>query len=89
MAMGARPFDILSLLMRRSGVLVLAGVAAGVALTIPLGHWLSALLSGSHSFGAITIAASGILLAAVAMFATYLPARRAAAVQPMTALRTE
>ena len=89
MAMGARPRDILSLLMRRSGVLVLVGVAAGVALTIPLGRWLSALLAGSHSFGALTIAASGILLAGVAMFATYLPARRAASVQPMTALRAE
>jgi putative ABC transport system permease protein len=89
MAMGARPRDILSLLMRRSGVLVLLGVAAGVALTIPLGRWLSALLAGSHNFEALTIAASGILLAGVAMLATYLPARRAASVQPMTALRTE
>ncbi len=89
MAMGARPRDILSLLMRRSGVLVLLGVAAGVALTVPLGRWLSALLAGSHNFGALTIAASGILLAGVAMFATYLPARRAASVQPMVALRTE
>jgi len=89
MAMGARPLDILSLLMRRSGILVLLGVAAGVALTIPLGSWMSALLAGAHNFGAMTIAASGILLAAVAMFATYLPARRAASVQPMTALRTE
>ena len=89
MAMGARPHDILSLLMRRSGLLVLVGVAAGVALTIPLGRWLSALLAGSHTFGALTIAASAILLAAVAMFATYLPARRAASVEPMAALRTE
>ena len=89
MAMGARPFDILSLLMRRSGLLILLGVTGGVALTIPLGRWLSTLLTGSHSFGALTIAASAILLAAVAMFATYLPARRAASVQPMTALRTE
>ncbi len=89
MAMGARPYDILSLLMRRSGLLVLLGVAAGVVLTIPLGRWMSALLAGSHNFGALTIAASGILLAGVAMFATYLPARRAASVQPMTALRTE
>lgn len=89
MAMGARPYDILSMLMRRSGRLVLFGVAAGVVLTIPLGRWLSALLAGSHSFGVLTIAVSGILLAGVAMFATYLPARRAASVQPMTALRTE
>ncbi|MDR3740305.1 MAG: ABC transporter permease, partial [Terracidiphilus sp.] len=89
MAMGARPRDILSLLMRRSGLLVLFGVAAGVALTIPLGRWMSALLAGSHNFGAMTIAASGILLAGVALFATYLPARRAASVQPMVALRTE
>ncbi len=65
------------------------GVAAGVALTIPLSRWLSALLAGSHSFGALTIGVSAMLLAAVAMFATYLPARRAASVQPMTALRTE
>ncbi len=89
MAMGARPRDILSLLMRRSGLLVLFGVAAGVVLTIPLGRWMSALLAGSHNFGALTTAGSAILLAGVAMFATYLPARRAASVQPMTALRTE
>jgi putative ABC transport system permease protein len=89
MAMGARPYDILSLLMRRSGLLVLFGVAAGVVLTIPLGRWMSSLLDGSHSFGALTVALSGTLLATVAMFATYLPARRAASVQPMAALRTD
>jgi putative ABC transport system permease protein len=89
MAMGARPIDILSLLMRRSGVLVLIGVAAGVALTVPLSRSLSALLAGSHTFGVLTIAASGILSAGVAMLATYLPARRATAIQPMTALRTD
>jgi putative ABC transport system permease protein len=89
MAMGARPRDILAMLLRRSGVLVLLGVVGGVVLTVPLGRWMSALLAGSHSFGALTIAASGILLAFVAMLATYLPARRAASVEPMTALRTE
>jgi putative ABC transport system permease protein len=88
-AMGARPRDILSLLLRRSSYLVLLGVTVGVVLTIPLSRWLSTLLPGSRGFGALTIAAAGILLAGVALLATYLPARRAAAVEPMTALRTE
>ncbi len=89
MAMGATPRNILSLLLRRSGYLVLFGVAAGVALTIPLSRWLGTLVVGPHSFGALTIGLAGILLAGVAMFATYLPARRAASVQPMAALRSE
>jgi putative ABC transport system permease protein len=61
----------------------------GVALTIPLSRWLSTLLVGPRTFGALTILAAGLLLALVATFATYLPARRAASVQPMAALRTE
>jgi len=89
MAMGARPRDILSLLLRRTGYLVLIGVALGAALTLPLSRWLSTLLPGSRSSGALSVAAAAFALAAVAMFATYLPARRAASVQPMSALRTE
>jgi len=89
MAMGARPRDILSLLLRRTGYLVLIGVALGAALTLPLSRWLSTLLPGSRSFGALAVVAAGFVLAGVAMLATYLPARRAATVQPMTALRTE
>ncbi len=89
MAMGAKPSDILTLLLRRSSYLVLVGVAVGVALTIPLSRWLSTLLVGPRTFGALTILAAGLLLALVATFATYLPARRAASVQPMAALRTE
>ena len=89
MAMGAKPRDILTLLLRRSSYLVLVGVAAGVALTIPLSRWVSTLMVGPRTFGVLTIAAAGLLLAAVALFATYLPARRAASVQPMTALRAE
>jgi putative ABC transport system permease protein len=89
MAMGAKPRDILAMLLRRSSYLVMIGVATGVALTIPLSRWVSTLMVGPRTFGALTLAAAGFLLAAVALFATYLPARRAASVQPMTALRTE
>ena len=89
MAMGAKPRDILSLLLRRSSYLVLVGVAIGVLLTIPLNRWVATLVVGSHSFGALSVCLAGFLLAGVAMLATYLPARRAAAVQPMIALRTE
>jgi len=88
MAMGARPHDILALLLRRSSCLVLIGVVTGVLLTIPLIRWMRTLL-GPHSFSPLAIASAGFLLAAVALFATYLPARCAASVQPMTALRIE
>ena len=89
MAMGASPRDVLSLLLRRSSYLVLLGIGVGVVLTIPLNRWVSTLLAGSHTFGALAVVVAGLLLAGVAMLATYLPARRAASVQPMTALRTE
>jgi len=89
LALGAKPRDILKLLMRRSSYLVLAGVAAGAILTIPLNRWLHTLLAGSHGFSGLIVAAAGLLLAVVALVATYLPARRAASIQPMTALRTE
>jgi putative ABC transport system permease protein len=89
LALGAQPADILGLLLWRSGYLVLAGVVAGVVLTIPLSRWLGTLLTGPHRFSPLIVTAAALLLAAVALFATYLPARRAASVQPMTALRTE
>ena len=89
MALGARPADILGLLLRRSSYLVLAGVATGILLAVPLSHWLTALLVGPRQFSALMTGAAGLLLATVALFATYLPARRASAVQPMTVLRTE
>ncbi len=89
LALGAKPRNILGMLLRRSSYLVLAGVAAGVVLTVPLSIWMRTLIVGPLSFSPLAIVAAGLLLATVALFATYLPARRAASIQPMTALRTE
>jgi putative ABC transport system permease protein len=89
LAMGATPSDILVLLLRHSSYLVLMGITAGAILTIPLSRWVRALLVGPHGFSAPIVAAAGLLLAAVALCAAYLPARRAASTQPMQALRME
>jgi putative ABC transport system permease protein len=89
LAMGATPSDILVLLLRHSSYLVLIGITAGAILTIPLSRWVRALLVGPHGFSAPIVAAAGLLLAAVALCAAYLPARRAASTQPMQALRME
>ncbi|HET9481647.1 MAG TPA: FtsX-like permease family protein, partial [Candidatus Polarisedimenticolia bacterium] len=89
LAMGARPADILRLFVGQGLRLSLIGVAIGLVLSAGLTRAVSHMLFGITPTDMATFAGVSILLAAVAAGASWLPARRALRVDPMTALRYE
>lgn len=88
-ALGARHADVLGLVLRDALRLTLAGVAVGWAGALAAGRALEAFLYGVTAADAATWAAVSLLLVAVALAASWLPARRAARVEAWTALRHE
>jgi predicted permease len=89
MALGASKQDILQLVLGHGLGLTLAGVALGLAASFALTRYLRNLLLGVTSTDARTFSSVAILLLAVALFACFIPARRAMRVDPMVALRYE
>jgi putative ABC transport system permease protein len=89
MALGAERRDVLAMVLRQAGVLAGAGLAAGCAASLALTRFMAALLFEVRTTDVATLAAIAALLAAVALGASYLPARRAASVDPNLALRYE
>ena len=89
MALGAGRSDVLSLVVSQGMKLLLIGVGAGSALALLLTPAMSSLLFGVSPSDPVTFAGSAIFLAAVAVLASYIPARRAAKIDPMVALRYE
>ena len=89
MALGASPSAVLWLILRKSLGLVLLGVVLGTALAIASTRLVSSLLYGLNATSPLVFAAATALLAAVAVLASYIPARRATKVDPMVALRYE
>jgi putative ABC transport system permease protein len=89
MALGAEPRDVFGLILLRGARLGLLGVTIGLAASFVLTRALSSQLFGVSSGDPLTYAGVALLLCAVALLACYLPARRAAEVDPMVALRYE
>ncbi len=89
MALGARARDVLRLVLREAMTLVVIGMAIGWGLAAALSRLISSFLFGIGAMDAVTFAAIPILLAMVALLASYLPARRATKVDPMVALRCD
>jgi ABC-type antimicrobial peptide transport system permease subunit len=89
MALGARPLSVLGLVMRQAVVLVGAGVGLGVLAALMVSRILVSLLVGVPSYDPLTFITVSALMLAVALLACYIPARRAARVDPMVALRYE
>ena len=89
MALGAQPGDILKMVLVQSGRLIAAGIVAGIAFALVLTRMMESLLYGVSSADPATFAATSVFLAAVALVACYVPARRAMRVDPMVALRYE
>jgi predicted permease len=89
MALGAGPGNIFTLVLRQALVLVAAGVGLGLLAALAIARLLSTLLIGVAPYDPITFASVAGILIAVALVACFLPARRAANLDPTTALRYE
>ena len=88
MALGAQSGDVCGLFLRRGLALTVLGIASGLGAAMLVTPVMSALLYGVGPADPITYAGVAILLAAVTLGATYLPARRASRVQPLIAMRS-
>jgi putative ABC transport system permease protein len=88
-ALGARRIDVLRLVIREGWHLTLIGLGIGVVVALVMAFGLSRLLYGLNPFNLPVFAGVLLLLSAVALVASYLPAHRAARVDPMEALRCE
>jgi predicted permease len=88
-ALGARQEDVLNMILKESLALALAGIAIGVPVALMTTRLIANRLFGISACDPVTIGAVVLLLTAAAMLAGFLPARRAARVDPLVALRHE
>ncbi|MBI4502606.1 MAG: ABC transporter permease [Gemmatimonadetes bacterium] len=88
-ALGARPAQLLELVMRENLVLVASGVVAGIAIAAAASRALNSLLFGVAALDLVTFVGAAVLLSGGALLATAVPARRAGRVDPVSALRSE
>jgi ABC-type antimicrobial peptide transport system permease subunit len=89
MAMGARRQEVLGLVLRESMLLVTVGIGIGLAAALAAGRLVTSQLFGLEPTDIPTIATAIFVMVTVSAIAGYLPARRAARVDPMVALRYE
>ncbi|HEX5483915.1 MAG TPA: ABC transporter permease [Terriglobia bacterium] len=89
MALGAQKSDVLRLVVGQGMILALIGVGIGIAGALGLTRFLSSLLYGIKPTDPLTFAAVSFVLIGVALLACYIPARRAAQIDPIAALRHE
>lgn len=88
-AIGASASDVLRLVLKQAARLVIIGISVGLFGAAIVARSIASLLYGIAPFDTATFACVSLLLAAVALLASYIPARRAAGVDPMVALRYE
>ena len=88
MALGAQTGDVRRLFLRHGLVLTLGGITVGIGAAMFLTRVMSALLFGVTPTDPVTYVAASAGVAAVALLATYLPARRASGIDPIVALRS-
>jgi len=89
MALGARPRDLMSLIVGQGLRLSLAGAALGLVFAAAFARLLGSMLYGVSAADPITFAGVALLALSTTMLACYLPARRAADADPMHSLRSE
>ena len=88
-ALGARRGDIARMVLREAGTLVAIGLAVGSALAFVAASFVQSLVFGVPPYDIRPVGVACIVLAAAAIVASYVPARRAARLEPLTALREE
>jgi ABC-type antimicrobial peptide transport system permease subunit len=89
MALGARYQDVLALVLRQGMSLAALGATAGILGAFALTRMLSGLLFGVTASDPVTFAAAPVILLGVAVLACWIPARRAAGIDPVRALRQD
>jgi len=88
-ALGATRRDILSLILKQGLGMTMTGIVVGLVAAIALTRVFKSLLVGVSATDSVSFAATTTMLALVALAACYLPARRAALIDPLQALRNE
>ena len=89
LALGAKPGQVRRMILRESSALAIAGIAVGAAAALGMTRLVKSMLYGIQPNDPATVTTSVLLMLAVALAASWIPARRAAGVQPMEALRHE
>lgn len=89
MALGALPREVLTMVLREATWIALVGITCGIGATLLSTRLVTSLLYGLHPNDPVILATSALLLALVGLVASWAPARRAAGVEPMQALRHE
>jgi predicted permease len=89
LALGAKPRQVLAMVLREASWLSIAGIAAGLGAALLLTRLVKSMLFGLNATDPSSLAGGAVLLAMVALAASWIPAQRAAGVQPMDALRHE
>jgi predicted permease len=89
LAVGAEPRTIKALFLRQGLTLMCIGSAVGIVSARELSPWMAALLFGVQPFDLLTYGISGVVILTAALAASYVPARRAASLNPIEALRAE
>jgi predicted permease len=87
MALGANQRDVLGMVMRESAGLTLAGLAVGLPIALMMGKLLGTILYDVSSFDPLVFITAPLVLATASLVASYIPARRATRVNPLSALR--
>jgi predicted permease len=89
MALGAQRLDVLRMVLGDGARITMVGAAIGLVAALALTRLMASMLYGVRPTDPVTFAAVAVLLCGIALFACYLPARRAAKIDPMAALRYE
>ena len=89
MALGATRGAVMTMVLRETGVLVIVGVAAGLLMTLAVGRLARTLLFGIAPTDPLILAAAAGVLGALALGASYVPARAATRIEPTVALRAD
>ena len=89
MALGARPGRVLRMVLGEAWWMAVIGVVAGLGAAVAMGRLIASMLFGLKPWDPVTLGIAALLLVAVALAASWIPAQRAAGVEPMKALRHE
>ena len=88
-ALGATAHHVIALVLKESLAMILAGVACGALISLATGRLLQGLINGAKAADAVNFISMILVLILAALFASFLPARRASRIDPMKALRQE